>query len=358
MTCYRGTVKELIREQTTGAPSSIKLETPRIAIVGLGKMGLLHAGIHSALNGNPVSVASETDGFLSKMARKILPDARIYQDYKEMIENEHDIQGIIVTTPIHTHTPIVSEILRSKRDLGIFVEKPLSTNHDDAKKIYEAAKGSGVTNMVGFQKRFAATFRRAKDAVAKDEIGTPQFFKSYSFMADIFRKGQGWRFQPESGGVTLEVGPHILDLIIWLFGEPMMVSGFRKKLYSDDVEDYVHAAMQFGSGLSGYTDISWSVRNYRLPEIFLEVHGTNGVLTVCDDYVKLQLDEDRGETLAGTHMLRKPELQPSVPFLLGDPEFCVEDQAFLQALQKKGSVEPDFGDAAKVNSLMDKIRSL
>src|SRR5438445_13846363 len=114
MTCYRGTVKALIREQTTGAPSSIKLETPRIAIVGLGKMGLLHAGIHSALNGNPVRVASATDGLLSKMARKILPDARIYHDYKEMIDNEHDTQGIIVTTPIHTHTTIVSEVLSPK----------------------------------------------------------------------------------------------------------------------------------------------------------------------------------------------------------------------------------------------------
>jgi len=321
-------------------------------------MGLLHAGIHSALNGEPVSVAAETDGFLSKMARKILPNARIYHDYKEMIETEHDIEGIIVTTPIHTHTTIVSEILRSKKHLGIFVEKPLSTNYDDARKICDAAKGSGVTNMVGFQKRFAATFRRAKDAVANDEIGTPQFFKSYSFMSDIFRKGQGWRFQPDSGGVTLEVGPHILDLIIWLFGEPTIVSGFRKKLYSDEVEDYVHAAMQFGSGLNGYTDISWSVRNYRLPEVFLEVNGTNGVLTVCDDYVKLQLDEDRGQTRAGTHMLRKPQLQPSVPFLLGDPEFCVEDQAFLQALNEKGSVDPDFSAAAKVNSLMDKIRAM
>ena len=321
-------------------------------------MGLLHAGIHSALNGEPVSVAAETDGFLSKMARKILPNARIYQDYKEMIETEHDIEGIIVTTPIHTHTTIVSEILRSKKHLGIFVEKPLSTNYDDARKICDAAKGSGVTNMVGFQKRFAATFRRAKDAVANDEIGTPQFFKSYSFMSDIFRKGQGWRFQPDSGGVTLEVGPHILDLIIWLFGEPTIVSGFRKKLYSDEVEDYVHAAMQFGSGLNGYTDISWSVRNYRLPEVFLEVNGTNGVLTVCDDYVKLQLDEDRGQTRAGTHMLRKPQLQPSVPFLLGDPEFCVEDEAFLQALNEKGSVDPDFSAAAKVNSLMDKIRAM
>ena len=321
-------------------------------------MGLLHAGIHSALTDKPVSVASETDGFLSKMARKILPEARIYQDYKEMIENEHDIEAIIVTTPIHTHTPIVTEILRSNKGLGIFVEKPLSTNYDDANKISEAAKRSGVTNMVGFQKRFAATFLRARLAVANDEIGTPQFFKSYSLMSDIFRKGQGWRFQPDSGGVTLEVGPHILDLIIWLFGEPTTVSGFRKKLYSDEVEDYVHAAMQFSSGLNGYTDISWSVRNYRLPEVFLEVHGTNGVLTVCDDYVKLQLDEDRGKTHAGTHVLRKPELQPSVPFLLGDPEFCAEDQAFLQALRKKASVESDFSAAAKVNSLMDKIRAL
>lgn len=330
----------------------------KLAVIGLGKMGLLHAGVHSALNCEPVSVAAETDGFLSKLARKVLPNARIYQDYLEMLQEEPELQGVIVTTPIHTHGPIISDVLRANPRVGIFVEKPLSSNFDSSKKLCEAVEQTGITNMVGFQKRYAATFKRAKEVISRGVIGTPQFFRGYSFMSDIFKKGQGWRFQPESGGVTLEVGPHLLDLIIWYFDEPSGVSGFRKKLYSDEVEDYAHITMEFKSGLVGYADISWSIRNYRLPEVYLEVHGTNGTLTVSDDFVKMQLDSDQSDMPAGTQIFRRPELQPSVRFLLGDPEFCEEDQAFVSALRDRKHGEPDFNEAVKVNLLMDKIRNL
>jgi len=334
------------------------IRTPKLAIIGLGKMGLLHAGVHSALQGAPLIVASEKEGFIVRMIQKMIPQAKIYEDYTEMVANEPDLEGVVITTPIHTHAPIIMDILKARENLGIFVEKPLCTNYSDAVKICTAVKRTKCANMVGFQKRYAATFKRAKDLLSTGEIGQPQFFKSYSFMSDIFRKGKGWRFDKESGGVTLEVGPHLLDLLIWYFGEPERLTGFRKRLYSEQVEDYVHAAMEFPSGLAGYADISWSIRNYRLPEVYVEVNGTNGVLTVCDDYVKLQLEGDSATTPAGTYLHRRPQLQPSVPFLLGDPEFCLQDQVFQDNLQTGRSSEPDFEDAAKVNSLMDKIGNL
>jgi predicted dehydrogenase len=275
-----------------------------------------------------------------------------------MISKHNKIDSVVITTPIHTHGQIILDLLKQRKDLNIFVEKPLAASYDEATSVCSALNGSLAVNMVGFQKRYAGTFRKAKELLSAGVIGNLSFFRSYSFMSDIFRKGQGWRFRKESGGVTLEVGPHIIDLLIWYFGMPGKVTGIKKMIYSEEVEDYVHANFEYQNGLFGYVDLSWSIRNYRLPEFYVEVHGSNGFLTVNDDAVSIQLDNDSNGLSAGTHVYRRPELQPSVPYLLGDPEFCVQDGEFRSAIVSKSGVETNFRSSAQVNYLMDKIRNL
>jgi predicted dehydrogenase len=243
-------------------------------------------------------------------------------------------------------------------DVGIFVEKPLATNYVEAMKVCNTARTSRVIHMVGLQKRYVATFKKAKEILVNGEIGKSLFFRSYSFSSDVFGRGQGWRFKKGSGGVSLDLGSHLLDLIIWYFGEPTRVAGLQKRIYSEEVEDYAHVNIEFESGLVGYADLCWSIRNYRLPEVYVEIHGTNGVLVVNDDYIKVQMDKDGKNLGAGNHFYRKPELQPSVTFLLGDPEFTLEDEEFRTAVQSKTLTEPNFFTAAKINLLMDKIHDL
>lgn len=327
----------------------------KIGIIGLGKMGLLHLGTHSALAENSISAVAENDSLLAKTASNLLKNVKVYDDFNLMLREQNDVDSVVITTPIHTHASIIQDVLSYNKGINIFVEKPLAVSYEQATSICKAL-GTSTVNMVGFQKRFAGTFSMAKNLLSQEAIGDPLVFRSYSFMSDIFRRGSGWRFKKESGGVTLEVGPHVLDLIIWFFGEPAKANGTKKIMYSEEVEDYVHADMEFRNGLMGYLDLSWSIRNYRLLETLFEIHGTKGSLTVNDDYVKLQLDERVGEYDTGTHIFRRPEIQPSVPFLLGDPEFCLQEQEFIDATASQRQVESSFLQAAKVNLLIDKIK--
>jgi predicted dehydrogenase len=328
----------------------------KLAVIGLGKMGLLHAGLFSALQDQPITIVSEADGLLARLARKIMPQARVYQDYNEMILRE-ELDAVVITTPVQTHTRIILDILERRPNLSIFVEEPLATTYPDARKVCEAARDSSGIQMVGFPRRYAATFKRARELLANGSIGTPWYFKSYYLMSDIFKKEQGWRFKKETGGVMLEAGAHLLDLIIWIFGEPSNVTGVSRRFVSEEVEDYVHCNMKFPGDLAGYADISWTVRNFRLPAFQIEIEGTNGKLEVSDSFLNVQLDTQGPDLPAGTHVLSRPVIQPSVPFLLGAPEFCLEDQEFLSALKAKKQPETGFSSAAKVNLWIDRIRN-
>ena len=66
--------------------------------------------------------------------------------------------------------------------------------------------------MVGFQKRFSPVFQKAKELILQDVLGSPIFFRAYCLSSDVLREGSAWRSRRGSGGVLLDLAPHLLDL--------------------------------------------------------------------------------------------------------------------------------------------------
>ena len=317
----------------------------KVGIIGLGKMGILHAGIVNALPDARVAAVCEKERLLVRSAKTLLPEVTFYANHSRMIKQE-DLDAVFITTPINSHVPLIIDIAAANPALNIFVEKPLAASYDLAKKACKATAKSNSTHMVGFQKRFSPTFQKAKEILHQKSLGQLMFFKAFSFSSDVLREGSSWRFKQESGGVLLDLAPHILDLSLWLFGEPKSVSSAKGHAYSSKVADYVHADLTYPSGFSGHIDVCWSMPKFRLPEIGIEIFGKQGSLFVSDDLLKFS------EYHAGTdHTYSKPSFSTSVPYLLAEPEFTREDEAFL------GHAEniPSFIEGAKVNKLIQQL---
>jgi predicted dehydrogenase len=316
-------------------------------------MGLLHAGIANSFADAKVTSVCERDLFLSTVAKAFLPKSIVvYRDYEKMI-SEQEPDGVFVTTPTDTHVPIVNDLFHQGSDLSVFVEKPLAVSYEEAKEACEAAKRSRGVNMVGFQRRYSQTFRKAKDLLSENAVGEPIFFKASMLSSDVLREGSGWRFKKKAGGVLLDSAPHLLDTLIWFFGEPNSVRATKKQIYSRGVEDYVHAALSYASGLQGHIDVCWSVANYRLPELSIELYGKDGILSVCDDFINVTSNKQMG---VGSGMrLYKQSFNVSTPFLLTDPEYALEDAAFLESVRSRQTPHASFAQAAKVNALIDRI---
>ncbi len=327
-----------------------------VGIVGLGKMGLLHAGILNALSESTVSSIAEKEGVLTRFAKKLLPDLRFYSNAKDMLSQEN-LDVVYVTTPISSHLPIVKEIASSGKKVAVFVEKPLAGNHSEAERLCDISSTHGLLTMVGFQKRFSPVFRKAKNMLAEGIIGEVTSFQAYSYVSGVFSEGKGWRFKKGQGGALLDLGPHLVDLLLWYFGEPKYVEGSTRSIYSKEVDDYAQATLGFNSGLVGSFDVSWSADGYRLPEIGIRVTGKNGRLRVTDDYLKLDVYSETSGMKAGRYHFQKPQFDSAVDFLIGDPEYCVEDKYFIECVMNAKSPELDFVAGLKVNEVIEKVRN-
>jgi len=315
-------------------------------------MGILHAGIVNQLPNVRVRAVCERERLVAGIAKKLLPKGvSFYGDSIEMVSKEN-LDAVFIATPIASHAPLIVELTDLKREISLFVEKPLASSAELAKAACEAATKLRGVHMVGFQKRYAPLFREAKRIIDKKSIGDLMFFRAYSYSSDVIREGTSWRSRSGTGGVLLDLAPHLLDILLWFFGEVKSVSAVRRGIYSKSVDDYIHALLTFESGLSGHMDSCWSVRTFRLPQILIEIYGKDVNMMLTDD--ELRIESDREDSKA--QVFHNQSFDTSVPFLLANPDYTVEDQAFVDAIDARTHPDPDFIEAAKVNFLVDRIQ--
>jgi len=325
----------------------------RVAVIGIGKMGLLHAGILNALEGVELCAMSDTSKYLLGMIKNLKP-IPVYDDYVKMLDREKP-DAAVIATPVKLHVPMMREC--AKRGIHFLVEKPLSLDAREAEKVLHEVAEKKLVTMVGYMLRYTETFQKAKEVLASGVLGRIQGFEGTSYVAQLFKGGKGWRYSRKDagGGVVIGQATHLLDLLHWYFGDPTRVSATCQYLYSEEVEDAAHAQLEFDNGVRGWIDCSWSRRHHRLLEIGIEVQGENGTLSVDDDSVKLYLDEAAFGHAAGWTDWKKPDLFHGATIDIGGPQYTRQDEAFARAVMLGGTLDSDVANAWRVQKTVDAI---
>ncbi len=319
----------------------------RVAIVGLGKQGLLHGSILNVMPNIEVIALCDKSPLLLKIVKKLFKKAQMVDDVKKLAEL--DIDSVFVTTPIPAHCPVVETIYLNSAIRNLFVEKTLASSWDEAKKICELAQEFGGVNMVGYMKRFAVTFRTAKSMLNQGILGEIASFEAYAYSSDFSGKNNISRIPASRGGVLGDLGSHVIDLALWFFGDLEVDSATLESLVEGSCEDSANFRVK-KSGLEGQFNVSWCMDNYRLPDFGLVIRGQEGIMKVNDDGVELKLNDGKS-----TKWYRH-DLDDNVNFLLGYPEFYREDEYFVNSVLTGESVEPSFGTASKVDSIIDQVK--
>lgn len=329
----------------------------RVGVVGLGKMGLLHASLSNALPGSRlVSVCEPTD-MIRKFFERFAPFVSTYSDYEKMLENEL-LDAVFIATPVFLHAPMAAECV--ERGIGLFIEKPVSTSAASAlslqRSLEERGEG-GPVHMVGFMMRYLGPFRRAKSIIESGALGKLSMVQATEFVSQLFKKGKGWRYDRErsGGGVVISQVSHLIDLLCWYFGFPSCISAHLTYRYSDEIEDFANVLLRWPEGISGAIQASWSVHNHRMLETSITVHGENGTLQVTDDDVRLFLRDAAVSYRAGWHQWRRPELSVGVPVDIGGYQFTLQDGAFLDAVSSGTLPDSNVFNALKVQRVVDAV---
>jgi predicted dehydrogenase len=324
----------------------------RAAVIGLGKLGLLHAATFNVLpDCRLVAVADKTKPILDGLKAR-MEGVSAYSDHLRLLDEVRP-DLVAIATPTGLHVPIAVDCV--ERGIPVFIEKPLSLNSGQADPLLRSLRQRPVVNMVGYMTRFVDTFRKAKELLDSGVLGRPQMLKGSMYIGQLFKRGKGWRYDKAAsgGGVLTTQNSHVIDLLLWYFGDIRWVSAHVTRLYSEQVEDHAHVFMQFANGLRGFFDASWSARHYRTPTVVIHVQGENGTLDVDDDGVRLFVADPASGMSAGWHNWRKPDLYRGTVFDIGGPNYTEQALQFLGALRGEGHIESDVASAYKVQQVID-----
>ena len=324
----------------------------RVGVVGLGKMGLLHSGIFNQLESSTLVAVVEREGLTSNLLKVYLPHISVYRDYEEMLKRE-ELDIAAITTPVFLHKPIIEVAL--EHDCHVFVEKPLALDGDECRSVLHTG-GNGKTQ-VGYNRRFLETFKMAKGIVDNSSLGELTFLRSRMFETQVLRKEKGWRFDrsKSGGGVIIDLGAHVIDLLHYLVGPLSSVQGMGRSIYSDNVDDYASINLQFVDGLIGSLELSWSIRHYRLPETKIAMQFENGTLTATEKYIEIYSEVDNHPLKRGWSTFYLQDLTAGVPINLGGPEYTAEDAQLLECIKNDEEPLCNFREAAKTNFVIDAI---
>ena len=326
----------------------------RGAVVGFGKLGLLHAGLINGLPNSTLSAVVESSSLVQRVIGQHFSDVEVVANVERLIQlNKPDFA--VVATPTGSHIDVAEKLVRA--NIPVLIEKPLALSALEAKPLMTALREKWVPNMVGYMGRYIDTFGKAKQLIELDVLGKITMVRSSMYIEQLLKPGEGWRYDPSSsgGGVLITQNSHLVDKLLWMFGEIAGVSGYTNKLVSRSVEDHVHAYLEFDSGAVGFVDASWSVRHFRTPTISIHAQGENGTLDVNDDDVRLFLDSPVAHISGGWTNWRKPDLYRPAPLDIGGTQYTFQMMDFLQAVSERTDVESNVASGIRTQQVIDSI---
>lgn len=233
---------------------------------------------------NPISelvAICDADGdVLAKTAEKY-GIKHTFEDYQELLESEL-VEAISVCVPTKLHSEVVIEA--AKHGVNVLCEKPLASSLYEADKMLEAVSENGIKFSIGFNLRFLPNHVKVREYVRNGRIGRPNFARAQLIASGPYEMPENSRaYETEKRiGCLFDLGAHLADLMLWIFGKPSYVAGFLSThMNGVKVDDLALASIKFESGLLGEISVAWvPIFNYSAMEGSRQVQivGTTGVL--------------------------------------------------------------------------------
>ncbi len=288
----------------------------RIGVIGCGGIARWFHVQRFYVHEPRVEIAAVCDIIPERMQVLVdehFPAAKQYADYRELLEDP-SIDAVDICTPNYLHAEIAIAAFEAGKH--VFCEKPDATDAAKATAMRDAAAKAGKVLMVMRNNRFTDAAKYLKKFVADGRAGEIYAGRcGWQRRRGIPGKGGWFTTKAQSGGGPLiDLGVHMIDLAVWLMGNPrpVAVSGqtFRKFADAGDVSDSEHSS--FGDKVAGGTfdvedlamgfvrfengavlqvEFSWA-SNVEKERRFVELMGTKAGFAIEDAKMKVFAEEN------------------------------------------------------------------
>jgi len=204
----------------------------RMAVVGVGRMGLTHAEnlVHRTRGAQLVAVTTSS-AERAEAVRRCCGAVPVYENLDRLIESE-SLDAVIIASSTSAHVENVEQCAAA--GLHIMCEKPLGLSLEDCGRAVDAVSSAGVKLMMGHTRRFDAGYEEAKRIIESGGIGRPVLYRSIS--GDVDPPPPSFADLEVSGGLILDSMYHDIYLGRWLMNDEIIrVYGEGDALIDDDV---------------------------------------------------------------------------------------------------------------------------
>lgn len=229
--------------------------TVRVGLVGFGLSGaVFHAPLIEATPDLSLVAVVTADAERVTRAQERYPSARVIPDVESLLSSPDELDLVVVTTPNRFHVPIALSAIGA--GLHVVIDKPVAPSAADARRLAETAADRGVLLTVFQNRRLDGDFLTVRRLIAEGALGRVTRFESRFERWNPDRQGDAWRERgaPEdAGGVLLDLGSHLVDQAVQLFGPPTDVyADVEARRPGAEVDDDAFIALTHAEGIRSH----------------------------------------------------------------------------------------------------------
>jgi predicted dehydrogenase len=223
--------RQFVRESAVAAAASL-LIVPRhvlggpgqtapsdkmnIAGIGIGGMGA--ANLKNLESENIVALCDVDPSYAAKTVGRY-PNAKFYVDYREMLDKQTDIDGVMIATPDHTHAVISLAAIRAGKH--VYCQKPLTHNVYEARVLAQAAREAKVATQMGIQGHSMEGLRQACEWIWAGVIGEVREVDAWCDLSYYPWGHAGWSSEWSARPAETPALPAGLNWDLWIGPAPM-----------------------------------------------------------------------------------------------------------------------------------------
>jgi predicted dehydrogenase len=329
----------------------------KIAIIGTGGMAAHHAAGFQAIAGVELTACCDIDDGKARAFASRFGIARSYADSGELLSKEK-LDGVSIVSVDASHAPIAIAALGC--GVHVLCEKPMATTVAEAVAMLDAARKSGLVNMIHFSKRNSRALAAAKALIEKGKLGRIMHVDASYLQSWLATKCWGdwatesawqWRLSTAhgSGGALGDIGCHIYDMAQYLAGDiaeiycslktfDKGIEGNRVGEYLFDANDAFCSNVAFASGAMGTVQATrWATG-----------HANREYIGVYGDRGSVEIDFERGD-----QRLRYCDNVDNEWDELSAPKAPSMWARFARAIETGRQDECDFANGLKVQRCLE-----